>query len=267
MSDKILENAINQDDFSCIRFMHRMFDRYGVNYDELRKNVELLAPGENQRSHFPGIIEEGMSVTFDRDTALSNENLHYLTWEHPMVVEAMEMIATEEKGNASLITVENTGLPPSTIIIESLFHINAPADASLQISRFLPADSIRLVADEKLMDRTKVLDGQFIHSNHSSVPLNVALQVIKMKTKEMKKIIAAIEGKSERILPDLIKQAQVKAETKLDAEITRLKELSQINNHIRTEEIEHLESQKSQTLVALAQAKVQMNAIRVMVCL
>lgn len=266
-ADNILQKAELQDDTSCLRFMHRMFDRYGVSYDELRKNVELLAPGENQRSHFPGIIEEGMSVTFDRDTALSNETLHYITWEHPMVVEAMEMVATEEKGNASLVTLKNTGLPPSTIIIESLFHLNAPADSSLQISRFLPADSIRLVADERLMDRTKVLDGQFIHNNHSSVPLNVALQVIKMKTIEMKKIIAAIEGKSERILPEYIKTAQIQAETTLDAEINRLKDLSQINNYIRTEEIDHLESQKSETLTALAQAKVQMNAIRVMVCL
>ena len=266
-SDKLLQQAELQDDSSCMRFMHRMFDRYGVNYDELRKNVELLSPGENQRSHFPGIKEEGMSVTFDRDTALSNETLHYITWEHPMVVEALEMIASEEKGNASLVTLNNTGLPPSTIIIESLFHINAPADSTLQVSRFLPADSIRLVADEKLMDRTKALDGQFIHNNHASVPLNVALQVIKMKMKDMKKIVAAIESKSEKILPELITKAQNKATEKLDSEISRLKELSQINNHIRSEEIEFLEKQKSQTLEALLQAKVQMNAIRVMVCL
>ena len=267
LAESILQSAVMQDDSSCLRFMHRMFDRYGVNYDELRENVELLSPGENQRSHFPGLIEEGMSVTFNRETALSNETLHYLTWEHPMVVESLEMIANEEKGNASLITLKNTGLPPSTIIIEAMFHLNAPADSSLQISRFLPADSIRLVADERLIDRTKVLDGQFIQNNHSSVPLNVALQVIKMKTIEMKKIISAIEGKSERILPDLVKAAQDQASIVLDAEISRLKDLNQVNGHIRQEEIEYLENQKIQTLEALALAQVQMNAIRVLVCL
>lgn len=267
LAESILQSAVMQDDSSCLRFMHRMFDRYGVNYDELRENVELLSPGENQRSHFPGLIEEGMSVTFNRETALSNETLHYLTWEHPMVVESLEMIANEEKGNASLITLKNTGLPPSTIIIEAMFHLNAPADSSLQISRFLPADSIRLVADERLIDRTKVLDGQFIQNNYSSVPLNVALQVIKMKTIEMKKIISAIEGKSERILPDLVKAAQDQASIVLDAEISRLKDLNQVNGHIRQEEIEYLENQKIQTLEALALAQVQMNAIRVLVCL
>ena len=97
------------------------------------------------------------------------------------------MIATEEKGNACLVAINNTGLQPSTIIIEALFNLSASADSSLQLSRFLPTDSIRLIADEKLIDRTEALSSQFIYSNHLSVPLNVALQVIKMKQKEMKK--------------------------------------------------------------------------------
>ena len=267
VADEILTDAEKQDDISCQRFMHRMFDRYGVNHEELRKNVELVSPGESLRTHFPGLIEDGMSVTFDRETALSNETLHYLTWEHPMVVEAVEMIASGEKGNASLITIKNTGLPPSTIIIETLFNMHAPADAELQISRFLPAEPIRLVADEKLIDRTNVFSDQFIHINHESVPLNITLQVIKMKQNEMKKIIGAIENKAERILPDLIKQAQQQAENVLDNEISRLKTLSAVNGNIRIEEIEHFQNQKTLTLKALSQAKIQMNALRVLVCL
>ncbi|MBL4659564.1 MAG: RNA polymerase-associated protein RapA [Alcanivoracaceae bacterium] len=267
VADKIMQDAEMQDDTSCQRFMHRMFDRYGVDYEELRRNVELIKPGESQHSHFPGLIEDGMSITFDRDTALSNENLHYITWEHPMVVEAIEMIASGEKGNASLIALQNTGLPPSTVMIESLLNLHAPADASLQLSRYIPADSIRLIADEKLMDRTKALTIQFIHNNHSSVPLNVALQVIKMKVAEMKKIITAIENKAERILPELIKQAQELAEKELDGEIIRLQNLSKINDNIRCEEIEHLQTQKQLTLKALSEAKIQMNAVRVLVCL
>ena len=99
------------------------------------------------------------------------------------------------------------------------------------------------------------------------MPLNVALQVIKMKLQEMKKIIAAIENKAERILPELIKQAQDLAENKLEEEIVRLQNLSKVNTNIRSEEIEHLHTQKQLTLKALSQAKIQMNALRVLVCL
>lgn len=267
IAEKILQDAEMQDDTSCQRFMHRMFDRYGVDYEELRKNVELIKPSEALKTHFPGLIEGGMSVTFDRETALSNETLHFLSWEHPMVIEAMEMIASEEKGNASLITLKNTGLVPSTIILETLFHLHVPADTRLQISRYLPVEPIRIVADEKLMNRSKTLDTQFIHNNHSSVPLNVALQVIKMKTAEMKKIVAVIEKKAESLVPELIKTAQLLVEKELDGEILRLESLSKINHNVRTEEIQHLHTQKEETLKALSQAVMQMNAIRVLVCL
>ena len=266
-AEQLLQDAEMQSDTSCQRFMHRMFDRYGVDYEELRKNVELVRPGESLKTHFPGLIEDGMSVTFDRDTALSNETVHFLSWEHPMVLESMEMISTEEKGNATLITLKNTGLPPSTIIIECLFNLHAPADANLQLSRYLPTDSIRLVADEKLINRTKALDPQFIAINSDSVPLNVALQVIKMKAAEMKKVIAVIEKKAESIMPELIQTAQNLVENELDSELLRLENLSKINQNIRLEEIKHLQTQKTETLNALSQGIMQMNAVRVMVCL
>lgn len=267
VADKLLQDAEIQNDTSCQRFMHRIFDRYGVDYEELRKNVELVKPSESLKTHFPGLIEDGMSVTFDRETALANETLHFLSWEHPMVTESMEMIATQEKGNASLVTLKNTGLSASTIMIESLFNLHVPADASLQLSRYLPTDSIRLVADEKLINRTTSVDPQFIHNNHSSVPLNVALQVIKMKTPEMKKIVAVIEKKAESLVPELIQTAQESAQIELDAEIQRLTSLSEINHNIRPEEIQHLQTQKQQTLTALSQAIMQNNAVRVLVCL
>ncbi len=267
VAPQILADAQKQDDTSCLRFMHRMFDRYGVDYEELRQNIELIKPSENLKTHFPGLIEDGMSVTFDRDTALSNETLHYLTWEHPMVVEAMEMIATGEKGNASLISLKNSGLKPSTILLETLFNLQAPADSSLQISRYLPTDSIRIVADENLRDRTKVLTSLAIHNNHQSVPLNVALQVIKMKQDEIKKVISAIEKKVEVTLTDLIEEAKQNAESELNLEIERLESLSQVNDNVRPEEIEFLKTQKQQTLDAINEAQVQMNAVRVLVCL
>ena len=261
------EQALASEDTSCLRFMHRIFDRYGVDYEELRRNVEFIKPGESLKGYFPALIEDGMSVTFDRETALADETLHYLTWEHPMVVESMEMIATEEKGNACLISLSNTGLPPSTIIVESLFNFSTPAESHLQISRYLPTDSIRIVADEKLIDRSKALTIPAIQNNHSSVPLNIALQVVKMKQAEIKKIISAIETKIEKVQPEYIKQAQEKSESILNKEIERLQTLAKRNPNVRESEIEYLQQQKQKTHKTLEQLQIQMNAVRVLVCL
>ncbi len=264
---KILQDAIAQDDISCQRFMHRMFDRYGVEHEDIRRFVEFIKPSENLKAHFPGLIDDGMSVTFDRQTALSNETLHYLTWEHPMVTDAIDMIISEEKGNASLISLKNTGLKPSTIIIEALFSLHAPADTQLQLARYLPAEPIRLVADEKLINRTEQLSSLEIHNNHEPVALNIALQVVKLKKAEIKKIIDAIEKKADKILPEYSEKAQALVVQDLDNEINRLEALSKVNPNIRSSEIKHLKQQKQNTLKALADATLQMNALRLMVCL
>jgi len=79
--------------------------------------------------------------------------------------------------------------------------------------------------------------------------------------------VAVIEKKAESILPDLVLTAKESVEKELDNEILRLQNLSKINHNIRPEEIEHLETQKQQTLQALSQAVMQMNAVRVLVCL
>ncbi|HFC29955.1 MAG TPA: hypothetical protein ENJ44_02810, partial [Oceanospirillales bacterium] len=267
IAEQIFNQAIAQDDSSCQRFMHRMFDRYGVDYEEIRRNIEMIKPGESLKTHFPHLIEDGMSVTFERETALSNETLHFLTWEHPMVVEALDMITSEEKGNASLISLKNTGLKPSTIIVEAMFSIQTAADSGLQIARYLPSEPIRLVADEKLINRTDRLSSLDIHNNHEPVALNIALQVVKLKHKEIKKVVDAMETKVEKILPEQIATAKQQAETELDTEIQRLTTLAKVNPNVRSDEIEFLKQQKQQTLKALDDAKAQMNAVRVMVCL
>jgi len=41
------------------------------------------------------------NATYQRDIALSRDDMHFITWEHPMVTGAIEMIRGSEFGNAS----------------------------------------------------------------------------------------------------------------------------------------------------------------------
>jgi ATP-dependent helicase HepA len=246
--------------------MHRLFDLYGVHYEDLRQQVELIRPSESLQGHFPGLIEDGMSVTFDRQTALSNETLHYLTWEHPMVVESMEMLATEEKGNVTLVTLKNSRFKPSTLLIEINFNLEVIADAKLQVSRFLPDNSLRLLLDETQQNRTELFNSNFIQTNNGSVPHNVALQIIKMKQAEIKQTIKTTEAIAAKHLPTLLDSCLEEADDYLSNEISRLKSLSQLNSNVRAEEIQFFEEQKHKTLMAIKTGQIKMNGIRILVC-
>ena len=37
--------------------MNRIFDIYGVHYEDLRRHVEFIKPSESLQGHFPGLID------------------------------------------------------------------------------------------------------------------------------------------------------------------------------------------------------------------
>ena len=49
-----------------------------------------------------GLPEGGITATFSREQALGRDDMHFLTWEHPMVSGAMDMVLGGEFGNAAV---------------------------------------------------------------------------------------------------------------------------------------------------------------------
>jgi ATP-dependent helicase HepA len=184
-----------------------------------------------------------------------------------MVVESMEMLAYEEKGNVTLVTLKNSRFKPSTILIEINFNLEVIADKKLQVSRFLPDNSLRILLDESQQIRTEMFGSNFIQANCGSVPHNVALQIIKMKQTEIKQTIKSIEALASMQLPTLLESCLLEADDYLSFEINRLKSLSQLNSNVREEEIQFFEEQKQTTLKALKTGDIKMNGIRILVCI
>ncbi|MGR8947260.1 MAG: RNA polymerase-associated protein RapA, partial [Gammaproteobacteria bacterium] len=82
-------------------FMERVFDFFGVDQQASSPSSIVIHPGEQMLSEsFPGLPEGGITATFDRVEALNREDMHFLTWEHPMVMGAVDMMLNGEFGNA-----------------------------------------------------------------------------------------------------------------------------------------------------------------------
>jgi ATP-dependent helicase HepA len=100
VAEALIDEAMQRDlDFDLFKFMERIYDCYGVNSEIRGRDGWVITPGDNMLTQMPGLPEDGMTVTYDRSAALANEDLHYLTWEHPFVRNAMDMILSSEFGN------------------------------------------------------------------------------------------------------------------------------------------------------------------------
>lgn len=84
-------------------YLDMLCESYGVDQEFHSEHATILLASEHMLTgHFPGLREDGTTVTTSREQALSREDMEFLSWEHPIMVEAMDMVASTELGNAAI---------------------------------------------------------------------------------------------------------------------------------------------------------------------
>src|SRR5690606_7163616 len=101
-------------------YLVKLADQFGLEHEEHSENAIILRPGDHMMTEsFPHLPEEGLSGTFDRDRALSREDLAFLSWEHPLVRGGMDLIMSTDFGSATICTLPVKGIKPGTLLLES----------------------------------------------------------------------------------------------------------------------------------------------------
>jgi ATP-dependent helicase HepA len=138
-----LVNDIHQQDEDTILddFMLRVFDQYSIDVEEIAPRTFRLGSAGVFAESFPGLPAEGVGVTCDRKRALVREDVQFLTWDHPLVAGALDLLLGSEKGNCCL---DETGDGAS---MEAIYVLECVAPPHLHVDRFLPPTPIRVVVE------------------------------------------------------------------------------------------------------------------------
>ena len=172
--------------------MERIFDAYGVEIEEHSEHSYVVRPSEQMHSEdFPGLPEDGLTLTYRRATALVREDYAFLTWEHPMVAACLERLLGEETGNSSLSLLEGHDLPPGTLLLEALYVLDPVAPSALRAGRFLPPTLIRTLVDEQTRDRHRILPYGRVAQWVRPVERSLAAQVIRRSRERLGELLEA----------------------------------------------------------------------------
>ena len=247
------------------RFMHRVFDLFNVHYEEHRSGSEIIRPTEEMHGYFPYLLEDGMTVTYDREIALANETFHYITWEHPMVTEVLELILTQELGNTAFAVLQNSGLTGGQIFLECRYLIQSTGNSSLQLSRYLPPVNQRFLLAESGINVGDKLTEPLIRKFKSSVPMNVAVEVLKAKISVIKVLLKKADDLMQQQLPAVKSEAEQQVNQSLTDEIERLQQLALHNGQVRDDEIEYLQNSLKLAHSTIGQTQPQLDSIRILV--
>ena len=90
-ANKLKQAVSEQDKTSCINeYLDKVFDCFGIDSEVHSENNIIIRPGDYMQVHsFPGLLEDGMTITYDRENALTHEDIHFITWEHPLTTGAI----------------------------------------------------------------------------------------------------------------------------------------------------------------------------------
>lgn len=247
-------------------YMERIFDQFGVDQERHSAVSVVLHPGDHMLTpHFPGLPESGLTATYQRELALSREDIHYLTWEHPMVSGAMEMVLGGDFGNTGLSTIKLPPLKPGTMLVEAIYTIQSTAPRALQVSRFMPLTTVRIVVDAKGNNLGEILTPEKLAQLLQKVPRSTAQELVRHARDDIQAIIDKADLLAQPKEQEEIDAAIQRMHDRQNTEIQRLKALAEVNPNIRQEEIDTLHEETQALEEYLQSASLRQDAIRVIV--
>ena len=264
---KLLDDLTEVDqkpDFT--QFALQLFDVVGVQQEDQSEHCLVLRPTEHMlTSDFPGLNEEGATVTFNRQTALSRDDVQYLSWEHPMISGGMEMILSSDTGTTSVAILKNNSLPAATTFLELIYVVEALNTDNAQLSRFLPTTPIRLLLDKNGKDLGQNVTFDSFNRQLTAVNRHISRKIANASQALIHQLIKNSLPTAQSLMSDIISEAKQEMQQTLRQDRDRLQALQAINPNIREDEIQYIRDQQAEFEQILDQTQLKLDGIRFIV--
>jgi ATP-dependent helicase HepA len=257
-------------------YMEHSFDMFGLESEPLSETAFLVKPTESMVRHssvsaetqdrfrYPELPEEGTGYTFDRDTALAREDLLFLTWENPLVQQAMDLVTSDVTGNSAVVVVKLKGIKTGTMLVETLHQIECVAPLALNANQYLPAALVRSLITPERQDASAQIP--FSHwDDNLEVPAETIAKIVIQQEAGIKKLLAAANNIAQEKFAPIKTEALNSMSSHLGNEVNRLKALAQVNPNVRPEEVEFLEDRLRLLTSAIESSQIRLEAVRLII--
>lgn len=265
-SNELKSQALNVENESLLgSFMESAFDCFGIDSEENNEHSLILRPSEDMVTTFPHLPDDGMTITYERNTALIHENWHYLSWTHPMVTGALDLALSYEKGNATAVSFNTDIIDPGTLLLECNFILQISADQDFLLRNLIAPQVVRVVISEDGTHYQNLVSHHEIESNKSFIDIATIRKIVLMKQESIRNIIEIARAATLDIAPVIIEKSRGDTSRQIQSDLKRLEELAKINTNIRQIEIDFLKSQSRKVESVFDSIIPRLDAIRLLI--
>ncbi|VAW80649.1 RNA polymerase associated protein RapA [hydrothermal vent metagenome] len=245
-------------------YMDKLFDAFGVDSRLHSEGCLVINPGEHMLHPLPGLPEEGLTITYDRDIALAFEDAQYLSWEHPLITGSMDLLLSSELGNCAVTAAKLPNIKPGSLLLECIYILET-THADLAGYRLLPPSLIRIVVDEHVERHDCTLDTDPTHIEWITVNTDTARQIVQARDLVLRQLLDHCNQLAQQETPKIITTVGEQTKQRLEAELHRLQALARHNSNVREEEIRFFAQQLALMDKVLTSATPRLDSVRVIV--
>jgi ATP-dependent helicase HepA len=244
------------------RFLVELLDHFGVRIREHEEGDLFLDPSHAYVESFPSLPADGMLATFDRRRAIAREDIRFLSADHSLVQDAIDLLLESKAGTTAFgaITADEPAL-----LLEAVFVLEPVADTRWHVDEFLAPTPVRVVVDLRGDDCTAGHPAAAVAADFEDREIHRFLEQPGFNAELLRQMLAAADEHAGAHSRTLRQAAAAKAEAALGAGLARLVDLQRLNDHVRPEEIELAREQLAQTRTALEHARLRLDSLRLLV--
>lgn len=261
VGDKIVQEIRRPDaDLALDEFMTAVFDHFAIHVEELTPRAYQLGSAGVFAESFPGLPTQGLTVTCDRRRALAREDIQFLTWDHPLVTGALDLVLGSEKGNSSFAKWPDA--KTAGLYVETIYLLECIAPPPLHVDRFLPPTPLRVLVDHRGNDAGSTITPETLARILKNGNAYALLDQPELREELLPGLIEKAQTIASHQVPGIVAQARKAMTAQLEHEIGRLQELQKVNRSVRAEEIDLLVQQQRALDQHLRAARLRLDAIR-----
>lgn len=260
VAKSLVENIKAADqDVALEIYMTKVFEQFGIEMEDLAPRTYKLRPAQANREAFPSIPDGGISVTFDRKRALSREDVDFISWDHPMVTGALDMVLSSGTGGASYGLLK--GAAKTGILLEVIFVLETTGKQSVYVDRFLPNTPLRIVVNHANDEVTENYPSDELNKQLLRGQIDDLIENERVVDTMIPTMIQEATQIAEQRKADEIEKGLERMKQTLDHEIARLASLHQRNKAIRPDEIRTAIEEKEVLTTLISNARIRMDSL------
>jgi ATP-dependent helicase HepA len=260
-AERLVHEIRRQDGHPALdAFMLAILEHYFIEVEELAPRTYQLGSAGVLVDAFPGLTSDGLTITCDRQRALAREDVQFLTWDHPLVTGALDLLLGSEQGNSSFARWPDA--KSSGLYLEAIYLLECIAPPQFHLDRFLPPTPIRVMVDHRGRDMGAALPQQALSRLLKNGEGHGWLERPDIREVTLPRLLEQTRDLADQQVGAFVTQARQTMKARLEQETARLRDLQKVNRSVRDEEIAALVQQQEALDQYLGAARLRLDALR-----